>query len=302
MTLDSDNLLDRIKLKKTIYLWRNLAILAFTAFLAVLLFKAVAEVDATGEHIARVSIDGVIFEDNNRNKVLKKLKDNKNVKAVVVYIDSPGGTIVGGEDLYNYITQIGKVKPVVAVMGSMATSGGYMAAIATDRIFARSGTITGSVGVLMQSFDVTELGKKMGVTFQTYKSGKLKAVPSPLERTEPEAVKMLNESISDSFAMFLDMVVKRRALGAEEITKISDGRFLTGRQALQLNLIDEIGGEDEAVKWLQEQRKIDKNLKVIDVELDTEKKFIDKLVSKVSDTITPVAGIKNGGLLAISSF
>jgi len=302
MTLASDSLLDRIKLKKTIAFWRNLAILAVTAVLIVLSFKGGADVDSVTYHIARLSIDGVIFEDPNRNKILKKLKDDKNVKAVVVYIDSPGGTIVGGEDLYNYLIEIGKVKPVVAVMGSMATSGGYMAAIATDRIYARAGTITGSVGVLMQSFDVTELGRKMGVTFQTYKSGKLKASPSPLERTEPEAVKMINDSIADSFDMFLGMVVKRRGLDQNEITKISDGRIFTGRQALEVKLIDAIGGEDDAVKWLQDERKIDKNLKVIDVELDTEKKFIEKLMSKVSDVVTPFAGIKNGGLLAISSF
>lgn len=302
MTLAADSLLDRIKLKKSVFLWRTLAILAATSILITLSFKNNSGLNAPVDHIARIAVEGVIFENNDRDKILKTVKNDNHVKAVIVYINSPGGTIVGSENLYSSLREISKVKPVVAVMGSLAASGGYMTAIGADRIFARAGTITGSIGVLMQSFDLTGLGNKLGINFIALKSGRLKATPSPFEKSDPEAIKVLNESIADSFDLFLSMVVERRALSKNEINKISDGRILTGRQALEVRLIDELGGEDEAVVWLQKEKKINMNLKVIDVELDSEKKFIEKLMSKVSGGIVPFAGIRNGGLMAISSW
>lgn len=302
MTLTPDILLDRIHLKKSISKWRALTIVAVTALLVVLASRfgddGVANA-VTGDHIARVTIDGVIFEDQDKEKILQELKDDKESKAVIVYINSPGGTIVGSENLYYILRDIAAVKPVVAVMGSLAASGGYMTAIASDHIIARAGTLTGSVGVLMQSFDVTDLAQKVGVKFETFKSGKLKAVPSPLEKTDPEVVQVINESIADSFDLFLGMVVERRKLTEKETSVIKDGRVVTGRQALALKLVDEIGGQDEAIKWLQDKKGISKKLKVIDVKLDAEKKLIDKLMSKVTGSNSPFTAFKNGGLLAM---
>ncbi len=299
MPLTADSILDRIKLKKSIMLWRSFAILAIVAILIIFSMKAGdGGINESTNRIARINIEGVIFEDPKRDEILKKVKENSHIKAVVVYINSPGGTIVGGENLYHGLREIAAVKPVVAVMGSLAASGGYMAAIAADRIYARAGTVTGSVGVLLQSFDVTELGNKMGIGFLTFKSGKLKATPSPFEKNDPETTEAINEIIADSFNLFLGMVVERRGLTEREITQVSDGRVFTGRQALEYKLIDEIGGQDEALKWLQDEKGIDKSLKVNDVKLDTEKKFVEKLMSKVTGGITPFA-TKNGGLMAI---
>lgn len=300
MTLSADSLLDRIKLKKTIVLWKTIAIVAAIAILIIMALnnKGVTNNIST-DSIAKISIEGIILEDPIRDATLKSLKENDHVKAVIIYINSPGGTVVGGETIYNSFREISAAKPIVTIMGGMATSGGYMAAIGTDRIFAHAGTITGSVGVLLQSFDVTELGKKIGIDFTTFKSGKLKATPSPFEKMDEEAAKAINASIADSFGLFLDMVVERRALSAKEINLIKDGRIFTGRQALQAKLVDSIGGQDEAIKWLQEEKSINKNLKVINVELDTEKKLIEKLTSKINDKIMPNAAVKNGGLMAI---
>jgi protease-4 len=297
MTLTADNLLDRMKLKKSVTKWRTIAILMITIILVLLADSGNFGVGAPADHIARISIDGVIFEDQDRDKMLETIKEDANAKAVIVYINSPGGTIVGGENLYYTLREIAAVKPVVAVMGSLAASGGYMAAIAADHIVARGGTLTGSVGVLMQSFDVTELGKKVGVGFETFKSGHLKASPSPFEKTDAEVRKLINESIADSFDLFMSMVVERRALSQNEVNIIKDGRVLTGRQALKLNLVDEIGGQEEAIKWLQDSKGVSKKLKVKDVKLDSEKNFIEKLVSKVSNS--PFSELKNGGLLAM---
>lgn len=299
MTLSADNLLDRILLKRSLRNWRILAILAVTAFFVVLAISAENSIRVPANYIARVNVDGVIFEDSDRDKIIKSLKEDKHVKAVVVYINSPGGTIVGSENLYYALQDVAKTKPVVAVMGSLAASGGYMAAIAADKIYARAGTLTGSVGVLMQSFDVTELGKKLGVGFITFKSGKLKASPSPFEKLDADVEKAIKESIADSFDLFLGMVVERRELADAQINGIKDGRILTGRQALKLKLVDEIGGQDEAIKWLQDEKAISKKLEVIDVELESKKKFVEKLLSKVTGGNTPLAFATKGGILAM---
>lgn len=300
MTLTADSVLDRINLKKSIALWKTLAIFAVIAiFLVLALNNAKPGLNISTDSIAKVSIEGLILEDENRDNILKGLKENSHVKAVIIYINSPGGTVVGGESIYNKFREISAVKPIVTVMGGLATSGGYMAAIGTDRIFAHAGTITGSVGVLLQSFDVTELGKKIGLEFVTFKSGKLKATPSPFEKINEESANAIKASIADSFDLFLNMVIERRNLTRKEIDIVSDGRIFTGRQALESKLVDAIGNQDDAIKWLQDEKKIDKNMKIIDVELDSEKKFIEKLTSKINDKIMPTASTKNGGLMAI---
>ncbi len=302
MTITPDIILDRIKLKNSIKKWRIIAILAITLVLITVSFNN--NVDSSSlknykEHIAKIKVEGIILEDPDKDAILNTIAEDPKIKALIVYINSPGGTIVGGENFYNSLRKISKNKPVVAVMGSLAASGGYMTAIGADRIFAREGTITGSVGVLLQSVNVTELGKKIGLEFITFKSGKLKATPSPFEKLIPEAEESIKESIADSFNMFLDMVVKRRQLSAQVINQIKDGRIFTGRQALKIGLIDAIGGEEEAVKWLQDEKGINKKLKIINVELDSNQKFIEKILSKAINDNAPVATIKHGGILAL---
>jgi protease-4 len=299
MSLSADNLLDRMRLKSQITKWRGLAIALGVLLLCSLVVRSFS-LKGEGDNIAHISVEGIIVEDRDRDKKLEEIKNDDHVKAVVVYINSPGGTIVGSEDLYVSLRDIAAKKPVVAVLGSVAASGGYMAAIASDRIFARSGTITGSVGVLLQSFEVTELAKKVGVNLLTFKSGELKAAPSPLEKVTPKTERVINESIQDGFHFFVDLVKERRMLPAENIAEISDGRIFTGRQAMQSKLIDDLGGEKEALEWLRKEKNIDAKLPVKDVDWQQEKMFLEKFYSKVMGSSSSyVAGIAGSGIMTM---
>jgi protease-4 len=158
-------------------------------------------------------------------------------------------------------------KPVVAVMNTLAASGGYMTAIAADYIVAHNLTITGSIGVLWQNTEITNLAEKLGITFNSFKSGPLKAVPNMTEKVTPEVEEAVMSSIKDSYDYFVSLVSERRKLPKDRVIQIADGRIYTGRQAYELKLVDQLGGVDEALKWLHEERKIDTALKVFDIEL-----------------------------------
>jgi len=190
MSLDTDKLMERRRQRRQATLWKVVAAIFATAFLAVLVARTVGQDVGIGSgmgsgglfdgaRIARVDISGVIVEDRYRDELLQDLKDDDKVKAIIVKINSPGGTVVGGENLYLGLRDVAGEKPVVAVMGSTATSAAYMTAIGTDRIFARQGTLTGSIGVIMQTADMTKLLEKIGVKPEIIKSGLLKAQPNP---------------------------------------------------------------------------------------------------------------------------
>ncbi len=263
MSLDADIRVDRRRLKRRLTFWRLAAVMAALAAILVTLNRNQPIFESA--HIARLSVDGIILDDPDRNELLDKVKDDTTIRAVIVRIDSPGGTVVGGENLYRHLRAIAAVKPVAVTMGEMGTSAAYMTAIAGDRIFARQGSITGSIGVILQTTDVTGLLTKLGITTEALKSAPLKAVPSPLEPLTPEAKEATMAVIRDVFDMFKGLVAERRALTAEEVDKLADGRVYTGRQALKNGLIDEIGGETEAVQWLGRAYGIDTRLPVRDL-------------------------------------
>lgn len=284
----SDNLAALIYLKSKVHKWKNIALLlGIFSLLLVLRFVSggtlsdnVVESDA----IVNIKIDGVIFEDDFRSKVLKELAEEKSVKAVIVNIDSPGGGLVGSEILFDDLRKIAAQKPIVVLMGSVAASGGYMAAVASDHIIAHNGTLTGSVGVLMESQEITELANKIGVKFKTYKSSPLKGSPSPFEKSNAMVDGVIQASIADSYVYFSDLVRERRG---EKLNKklgnaILDGRVFTGRQALQAGLIDEIGGKDQALAYLSANKIDVKELPIKDVEItENKEKFFDKFLSLV---------------------
>lgn len=264
MALEADFLVDRRRLKRHLTRWRALAIVALVG-VAIAAFGRF-EGFRSSAYIARYAVKGIIVNDARRHDTLADIAKDDDAKALIVYIDSPGGTVVGGESLYRSLREVAKSKPVVAVMGELATSAGYMTAIAADHILARAGTITGSIGVIVQTTEITGLLKMLGISAEAIKSGPLKAVPSPLEpMTEPVRV-ALREMIADTQEMFLGMVAERRKLTGEALKRVSDGRVLTGRRALEAKLIDAIGGEDEAVAWLEETRGLRRDLPVRGVE------------------------------------
>jgi len=269
MALNADMLLERIHLKNQARRWRMVA-LAVAVVAALALFHKFGKetpIPLLNSHIARVTIEDIIFDDPKREDLLKEIENNQNVKAVIVRIDSPGGTTVASEEIYLALRRIAQTKPVVAEMRSFATSGGYLAAIGTDYIVAREGTLTGSIGVIMQSAELTDLAKKLGINPIVVRSGELKAAPTPLEKMSPKAEKMLQGIIQDFFEYFIGLVKDRRKLTDEQVAAIADGRVVSARQALDLHLIDAIGGEPELLAWLKKEHQVDDTLEVLDYEV-----------------------------------
>jgi len=264
MSLDADKQLERQRLKRRLGMWRIAAVIAAAAAVLAVIDRETPVFEKA--HIARYSVRGIILEDLDRTDLLKEAADDPAVKAVIIRIDSPGGTVVGGEDLYKSLRDLAEAKPVAVVMGELATSAGYMGALGGDRIFARAGSVTGSIGVILQTTDVTGLLEKLGISTEALKSGPLKAVPSPLEPLTPEARAATMSVIDDVFQMFLGLVVERRHLDRAQALKLADGRVFTGRQAVEAGLIDEIGGETEAVNWMAAAFGIDTGLPIEDLD------------------------------------
>ena len=210
-------------------------------------------------HIARVSIEGVITGDAETGRLLRAVADSS-AAAVIVDINSPGGTTEGSERLYEDLRRLAAKKPVAAVVGTMAASGAYIAALGSDRIFAHGNSIVGSIGVLVEFPNVSGLMDKLGVKLESIKSSPLKASPNGLEPTSDEARAAIAGMVADSFEWFKGLVRDRRNLSDAELAKVADGRVFTGRQGLALKLIDEFGGEREAVEWLEGKRGVAKGL------------------------------------------
>jgi protease IV len=276
--MDLDTLLDRRRLKRRLTFWRISAIIAVAA----LIIFAVGKFDSFGgsDHIAVLDVSNIIVDDPDRSEALSRVAKDKSIKALVVHIDSPGGTVVGGEALYLHLRKVAEAKPVVAVMSDLATSAGYMTAIAADRIFARRSTVTGSIGVIMQTTDITGLLGKIGIKPEAIKSAPLKAQPNPLEPMTAKTRAAAQAVVTDMFDMFVEMVVERRKMTKSKVTRLADGRVYTGRQALQNGLIDAIGGENEALDWLEETKNISRKLPLKDVKIRRDDSFVGKTLDR----------------------
>jgi protease-4 len=218
-------------------------------------------------HVARIDIDGLIADNAERDQALSDVAENRAAKALIVRINSPGGTVVGGEVLYRRLRQVGEKKPVVAVMGELATSAAYMTAIGSDYIFAHDGTLTGSIGVILQTADLTGLLDKLGIKPETVKSSPLKAQPNPLEPFTAEAREATRKVVGSVYEMFVSMVEERRHLSRDLVGAVADGSVFTGRQAKANGLVDALGGEREARAWLEQTHGVPRSLPARDVEL-----------------------------------
>ncbi len=278
MAIDIDELLARRKLKRRLAFWRVAALL-----LVVGLALAVFGNKGKGvlPHIARVNIDGVIMDEKKREVMLDDIAGDHTVKAVIVSIDSPGGTVVGSEIIYQGLRRIAKDKPVVAVISGMGASGGYIAALGADRIYARDNSLTGSIGVIFQSPEFSKLMGNIGVGMNEVKSAPLKGGPSPFEPMSDDMRQSIKVMIDDAFDWFKGLVQERRKLTPEELAAVSDGRVYSGRQAIPLKLIDALGGERDAIAWLEKEKKIAKDLPVVDADKDKEFPFMENAMAMV---------------------
>jgi protease-4 len=266
MSLNADALVERRRLKRRLVAWRAGAIFALVGLALVLLYRYQPPgMLPGGDHVARVSVSGVIFENGQLEDALDAVAKNTRAKALIVYVNSPGGSTFGGEALYRALRRVGDKKPVVAVIGTLGASAGYMVATAGDRIYARDTSITGSIGVLFQSAEISGLMEKVGVTSQTITSGALKDEPSLFKPLSPVGRRVMQELVNETYQWFVDLIVERRRLPRDKVLAVADGRVLTGRAALAAGLIDELGGEREARAWLDDKHGIDKDLPVRDV-------------------------------------
>ncbi|MEM6487633.1 MAG: signal peptide peptidase SppA [Pseudomonadota bacterium] len=244
MTATADLIIERRRMRRRLALWRILAIVAFVFALGTVastlggLGKR-----PTGDHVAVVEINGVILSDRERSTLLEKLGEEEAVKAVIIRINSPGGSVTGSEELYEDIRALAAEKPVVSQMIDAAASGGYITAIAADHIVARSNTLTGSIGVVAEGPNISELLARNGVNVFKIKSSPLKAEPGFLTEPAPGALDEQKRLIEDSFQWFRGLVGDRRGLEGAALDAVSDGRVHTGRLALELGLIDAIGGD-----------------------------------------------------------
>lgn len=281
MSFEPDAIVDRRRLRRNLSLWRIAALVAVVGALMLLAYGMDESVPFGRDHIAQLEVYGIITEDEDRDEAILDLAENDSAKALIVRIDSPGGTTSGSEGLYLALRQVASKKPVVAVMSTVAASGGFIAAIGADYIFARGNTITGSIGVLMQSPDASKLMEKIGLEVETVASGPLKGKPSPFEPLDEQTRQSIQEMIQDSYRWFVGLVAERRNLAPERALALADGRVFTGRMALDVRLIDQIGGQREAIDWLETEKGLAKELPVQVLEYGDEDSLSGGLVNSM---------------------
>ena len=272
MSLDADQIVDRRRMRRKLTFWRVFAVLIALVAIAVVAFRFSGRdsllAQATGHTIARVTIKGLIRNDVDRVESLDRLADSR-VGAVIVHIDSPGGTTSGAEQLFGSLRAVAAKKPMVVVIDGLAASGGYIAAMASDHIIAQQSSLVGSIGVLFQYPNVGDLLKTVGVKIEEIKSSPLKAAPNGYEPTSPEARAAIEAVVMDSYAWFRRLVQERRRIEDGLLEKVADGRIFTGRQGLEMKLVDQLGGEEQAIAWLAKEKKVDPKWPVRDWRLSS---------------------------------
>ena len=295
MAMRADDLIDRRRLRRKLTFWRVAAFLVLAT--AVIGFASwFYDGKFTGsalDHIAKVRIEGTITEDDELIKRLETIRTSPQVKGVILVIDSPGGTTVGGESIFEEVRKLAGDKPVAAEVGTLAASAGYMIASAADHIVARKTSIVGSIGVLIQYPDVSGLMDKLGIKLEEVKSSPLKAAPSPFKPTNDDERAMVRKLILDSYDWFVGIVADRRKMSHEQALALADGSIFTGRQALANHLVDAVGGEQEAIDWLA-TKGVDGKLKVIEWK-DTDRRGGFLLSQSMAKMAAKALGLPDAG-------
>jgi protease-4 len=257
-------MVDRRRLRRKLTFWRFAAILiALAAVIAIGAVVAGRLPQARSAHLARVTIDGMITGKQETIDLLRDV-EKSSASALILRINSGGGTTSGSEALYTEVRRIAGKKPVVAVIDGVGASGAYMTALGAERIVANGSAIVGSIGVIAQYPNVVKLLETIGVKVESVRSSPLKAQPSGTEQTPPEARAALEETVLDTYRWFRALVGERRGIEGDALAKVTDGRVFTGRQALELKLIDALGSERDAIAWLEAEKGVAKDLAVRD--------------------------------------
>ena len=294
--------------RRRLFFWRTISFITF-AIIVYLSFEN-QEQSSSNDYIANYNISGLLISADEIIEDLEELKSNNEVNSIIISVDSPGGTTVSAEEIYLKLKEVSLVKPTAIVMRNIATSGAYLLSLGGDVIFSRENTITGSIGVLLQWARVDEALSKLGIEVNEVKSGKLKAEPDFFGEIDEEAQQVTKEIIDETFEWFIRIVKVERDLNPSEIYTISDGRIFTGRQAIELNLVDEIGDKNDAKIWLVENKEIDSNSPIIDYGNSKKPSFIELSLANIMDYFnisTPYTGrihsnlslVNNGGLQSV---
>lgn len=267
MSLDMDALVERRRLSRKVFWWRLVAVLAVLALCLGLFYRLDPGnlLERNRAHVARIEINGVIAQNAYWAEQLEKVARNDQARALIVQINSPGGSTYGGEALFAAIRGVAAEKPVVAVIGTLGASAGYMAAVAADHVVARETSLTGSIGVLFQTAEFSKLLEKIGVGAESIASGALKDEPSPIKPLSPAGREQIRRMVQETHDWFVGLVAERRKLDRAEVAKLADGRVYSGRAALTLGLIDGLGAEAEARDWLAAAHGIPRNLPVREI-------------------------------------
>ena len=262
--IGDDYIIDRYKLKNSVNKWKFIALtLFFSALFVIFYHKGDGVPQIKSDYIASIDITGMLLQDKEVIKSLNKIASDNNIKAVLVNINSSGGTGVGGESLYREFRKIAQKKPIVSSIGEIGASAAYMAAIGTDRIYAYDISLVGSIGVIIMNFEVSEFAKKYGINLELIKSSPLKGIPNYFEKLNDQQKEYVQNLVDESNKFFIELVKKRRNLSEDDLKKVSDGRIFIGSQANKLKLIDEIGDRADASKWLKSKEDLE-NLEVKD--------------------------------------
>jgi protease-4 len=280
MKINTDFLLERGYLKRQVSKWRILALVAvFLSVFFLSYFTTEVGKSSATDHVARIEISGVIEYDKEKLKKLNDILENKHIKAVILFVNSPGGTALGGETYYNIIKKIAQKITTVTVMGDFATSAAYMISLPSSTIIAHNATVTGSIGVFMQFPNLAEAAQKLGIKINMVKSGALKGEPNFFENPTPESLAVLQATINDFHSFFRKLVVENRKLEPKMVESIADGRIYTASQAKDLGLIDLIGTEETAENLIKEKLN-KKDIQIIEYSLEAEKSVFEKILPK----------------------
>jgi protease-4 len=268
MSLDADAIVDRRRLRRKLTFWR---VSAIVIVLLAVVGAAIALVPGSrlmpaGAYIARIKVQGLIRNNQDRVEALDRLGKSR-ARAVIVHLDSPGGTTAGSEQLYASLRELQAKKPMVVVVDGLAVSGAYIAALSSEHIIAQDTSLVGSIGVLFQYPNFTDVLKTIGIKVEEIKSSPLKAAPNGFEPTSPEARAAIEAIVLDSYAWFKGLVKDRRQLDDTQLARVADGRVFTGRQAVGLKLVDSLGNERTALAWLEKEKKVPAGTPVRDVSL-----------------------------------
>jgi protease-4 len=204
-------------------------------------------------HVASYQLEGEIYDDSTRDSVLNDIAKNENVYGLILKINSPGGSVVGAEALYHSLRKVEEKKPVVVLIGEVGASAAYVAALAGDIIFARENSLVGSIGVIVQYPDLSQLAETLGISLQVIKSSEAKGGPNLFKPMDKKSLDNHKVLVDDSFTWFKRLVSDRREIIGAELLRVSQGELYTGKTALELDLIDGIGAEDQAMEYLRSQ-------------------------------------------------